>query len=69
MPAAAPARNAIADAPPASRPTTTPSMSLRRAAMRAHCSATLLRTSTPVLNHSTFGTGIVRQSTMFIRME
>ena len=47
----------------------TPSMSFRRAATYAHCSAILLRTRTPVLNHSSPGTGSARQSTMFMRME
>src|SRR5450631_4152677 len=64
-----PTRNVTADAPPAQRPTITPSMSFRRAAMCAHCSAILLVTRTPVLNHSSFGTGNARQSTMFMRME
>ena len=44
-------------------------MSPRRAATCAHCSATLLKTRTPVLNHSSPGTGSVRQSTMFMRIE
>ena len=59
----------MAEAPPAHRPTMTPSMLFRCAATYAHCNATLLRTRTPVLNHSSPGTGSARQSTMFMRME
>ena len=54
--------------PPAIRPSLTPSIRPLRAATCAYCSATLLKISTPVLNHSTFGAGIAQSATC-IRMK
>ena len=55
--------------PPVTRPSLTMSSCRRRAATSAHCSATLLSTSTPVLNHSSRGTGMARQSDSPMRMK
>src|SRR6516165_543397 len=55
--------------PPTIRPSPTPSIRPLRAATCAYCSATLLKISTPVLNHSTFGAGICAQSATCIRMK
>src|ERR1700730_4786364 len=48
--------------PPAIRPYSTSSIRPLRAATCAYCSATLLKISTPVLNHSSFGAGICTPS-------
>src|SRR5438128_281042 len=50
----------MAKRPPRIRPSPTPSIRPLRAATCAYCSATLLKISTPVLNHSTFGVRPVR---------
>ena len=46
-----------------------PSIFPRRAAICAHCSATLLKIRTPVLSHNSFGTGSGLQSATSIRMK
>src|SRR2546430_14607706 len=51
------------------RPYPTSSIRPLRAATCAYCSATLLKISTPVLNHSTSGAGICAQSATCIRMK